>query len=96
MTTQTTPTLFDRDDGHRDRAPAQRTYVRLVMSDGGWWTFSRLIEEMRRKYNCTVSTTGVSARIRDLRKKQYGGHAVHRKHLGQGVWAYRLEVNHEG
>ena len=38
----------------------------------------------------------ISARIRDFRKRQFGGHFVERTYLGQGVWGYRLKVKYDG
>jgi hypothetical protein len=31
----------------------------------------------------------VSARVRDLRKEEYGGHDIRRRYAGGGVWEYK-------
>lgn len=38
---------------------------------------------LRNQHNNNVSTPTISARIRDLRKPQYGGHNVVRKKVGK-------------
>ncbi len=35
----------------------------------------------------------VSAQLRNLRKARYGGHTIERRHLGHGLFAYKLVVN---
>jgi hypothetical protein len=35
----------------------------------------------------------ISAQLRHLRKKRYGSHAVERRHVGAGLFEYRLIVN---
>ena len=37
--------------------------------------------------------SSISARLRDFRKARFGGHMVHREHIGDGCWIYRLEIN---
>jgi hypothetical protein len=69
----------------RDRVQAQLVRVRLALSDDTWHTLSEL-----------AARTGdpeasISARIRDLRKKKFGGHVVARRYVTDGLWAYRLE-----
>lgn len=32
----------------------------------------------------------ISARLRDLRKRRFGGHTVERTFVGAGLWAYRF------
>lgn len=37
-----------------------------------------------------TSTAVVSARIRDLRKQEFGGHRIEARQLYKGCWQYRL------
>ena len=74
---------------------AERDYKRLerlidrvygLMSDGQWHTIPEISEA------CGGSQTSCSARIRDLRKEQRGGHQVEAEHVREGLWRYRLKV----
>lgn len=61
-----------------------------VMEDGRWRTIWELQEDIG-----WGSETGVSAKLRDLRKPQFGGHEVDRRRSGdpkRGVWEYRLRL----
>lgn len=85
------PTLVPQFDGstyraHRDyeRLGAQARRVWDAMSDGEWHTLADL-----------AARTGdpeasISARLRDFRKNQWGGHEVEHRNLGAGTWTYRL------
>lgn len=48
----------------------QRKIVRDFMSDGNWHTLAELTDHV------PGLTTSISARIRELRTEQYGGHIV--------------------
>jgi hypothetical protein len=72
----------------------ERDYKRLdklidrvfaFMSDGQWHTIPEVAEA------CGGTQTSVSARIRDLRKEQRGGHKVEAEHVHDGLWRYRLK-----
>jgi hypothetical protein len=70
------------------RLNAQALRVWYAMRDGAWWTLAGLAE-------CTGDPeASVSARMRDLRKPQFGGHQVDRRRVGDsGVFQYRLTAN---
>ena len=62
--------------------------VRKFMSCGRWNTLHDIY------YACGGSITGCSARLRDLRKKQFGGHKIQKRYLRMfGTWQYRMVVN---
>lgn len=70
----------------RGRLFAQLQDVFALMKDGHWRTLGHI-----------ASTTGhpeasVSARLRDLRKIQRGGHTVERRYVGGGLYEYRVLV----
>jgi hypothetical protein len=74
----------------------KRDYARLtgqlgavfnLMRDGQWRTLPEIARDVK------GSQPAVSARLRDLRKEQYGGHSVDREYVAVGVWRYRLIVN---
>ena len=73
----------DTYDHERDgqRLATLQARVTAAMSDGQWWTLRELATSTR------GSEASVSARLRDLRKL---GRTVERRHLGRGLWAYRL------
>ncbi len=73
-------------DPERDRARLSGALLRIreAMGDGRWWTIPRLAELA----GCTEAAA--SARIRDLRKRRFGGHTVERRNVGGGRWEYRL------
>lgn len=62
--------------------------VRTLMADGTWRTLSEICAAIG-----AGSEAGVSARLRDLRKEQFGGYTVERRRRGdgrRGLWEYRL------
>jgi len=73
----------------RDGARLQKQLndVRRFMDRGQWWTL----------YELSTATghpqTSVSARIRDLRKTNFGGHKVERRFVRAGLFEYRLILN---
>jgi len=78
----------DYDDARdRDRLRGQILRVFDAMQSGLWFSLDALSK-----------TTGdppasVSAQLRHLRKERFGAHTVEKKHLGEGMYVYRLEVN---
>lgn len=70
----------------RERLETLLGRVKSAMKDGNWWTLAELVEK------CGGSESGVSARIRDMRKPKFGGHNVDRRRRGDpkdGLWEYR-------
>lgn len=87
MTTTTTP-LFDgadyqpaRDNG---RLQAQMARVYEAVRDGQWRTLAEL-EEITGD-----PPASISAQLRHLRKDRFGAHVIERRHVGGGVYQYRL------
>lgn len=77
-------TFVPARDGERLTGLWRRVFD--VMGDGQWHS----LPELARR--CQGSETSVSARLRDFRKSRWGGHTVERRHIGAGVWEYRMEV----
>lgn len=85
--------------------PSVKTLVDMVktlLADGRWWTPWELCDEIWRTRSIRISDSSCTARLRDLRKPQYGGrdprnpqnggHAVTiRKRAGTKAYEYRLE-----
>lgn len=69
------------------RLSSQLWRVKLCLQSGSWWT----LEEI--KAHCGGSLPGISARLRDLRKPQFGSYIVERRRRGdpkRGLFEYRL------
>jgi hypothetical protein len=79
---------FDGDtyDPARDheRLKTELGRVWTVMADGKWHTLAEL------GWRTEGSEAGVSARLRDLRKRRFGGYLVERKRITGGLYEYRL------
>lgn len=76
---------YDRARDH-DRLSRQYDRVFRVMRDGLW----RTLRAIRRQTG--EPTTSISARLRDMRKPEFGRHEVERRYMGDGLWSYRLIV----
>ena len=68
------------------RTARQLDAVEELMSDGMWRTLAAIAA------HTGASEAGASARLRDLRKRQYGGYVVERKRAkpGSGLYLYRV------
>jgi len=74
------------------RLSTQLVGVRNIMLDGRWHTITELM-------NLVGGTaTGISARIRDLRKARFGRHLVEGRRVAgrNGLWEYRIVVEAYG
>lgn len=84
---------FDGDDYQperdKQRLTGQILRVFKAMRDGEW----RTLEQLRRITGDPEAS--ISAQLRHLRKPRFGGHTVEKRHIGKGLYLYRLEVNDE-
>jgi hypothetical protein len=65
-----------------------------LMRDGKWRTLREITEAIG-----GGSEAGVSARLRDFRKRSFGGHVVNRRRRGAGsagVFEYQVIINASG
>ena len=70
---------------------SQVEMVRLLLSRGGWLSPFEVQEEIWRTRGIRVSESGISARIRDCRKEEYGSHNVLiRRRAGTKFYEYRI------
>jgi hypothetical protein len=67
------------------RLSSQLWKVWALMSDGQWRTLRMIAIVVE------GSEAGVSARLRDLRKRRFGHYLVERRRVAGGLWEYRLE-----
>lgn len=77
------------DETAPKRLTGQAQRVWECVKGGQWWTLADLSREAK------GSEAAVSARLRDLRKPEWGGYTVEREHLGNGIWRYRVLVNEQ-
>lgn len=63
--------------------------VKRIMRESGWIKLARLQVRLRIAGIYLAEQT-VSARVRDLRKDEFGGHDVRRRYAGDGLWEYKL------
>jgi hypothetical protein len=68
----------------RERLGAQLLAVRYLMLDHEWHTLADLA-----RY-AGGSEASVSARLRDLRKRRFGGYVIEREYVSRGLWRYRM------
>ena len=54
------------------------------MKSGEWWTLSAISDATGEP------EASISARLRDFRKVEFGGHKVERQYVDKGLWKYRL------
>lgn len=91
-----TPASFGGDtyEPARDEArlTGQLAAVFEVMKDGRERSLVELATAVGNLMGRRASEAAVSARIRDLRKAQFGGHQVDHRNTGGGLWVYRLTV----
>lgn len=68
-----------------ERLGGQLRRVYELLSTGEWYTLARLAELVR------GSEAGVSARLRDLKKRRFGSHLIEKRRVieGRGLWEYR-------
>ena len=60
--------------------------VRALMLDVRWRTLASI------RAQCGGSECSVSARLRDLRRPEYGGFTVEHERRSNGTWFYRVDA----
>jgi hypothetical protein len=66
-------------------------YVLQILSDGQWIMPREICDKLRYSWQLRASDSSVTARLRDLRKDQFGGHTIElRKRAGSRAYEYRL------
>lgn len=85
-------TYNEQRDG--ERLTSQLDAVRHILSDGQVWTLYAIATQAELILGRRVSTPGVSARIRDLRKEKFGGLNIEKLSpttTAPGVWRYQMK-----
>lgn len=66
--------------------------VQVILGKGGWFTPWEICDEIYRTRGLRISDSSCTARLRDARKPQYGGHTIAiRKRAGSKAFEYKLE-----
>lgn len=73
----------------KDRLTTQLYNVWKLMRDGRW----RTLQQISEKVYCPEAS--VSARLRDFRKRKFGGHTVERQYVKRGLFKYRVIPNED-
>ncbi len=73
----------------RSRLAAQQQLVGELMSNGAWWTLEELRQALVDR-GVPAVLTGVSARVRCLRKPEWGSHEIEHRRRSAGLWEYRM------
>lgn len=71
----------------RVRLSVQREAVKKLMLDGEWRSLPDIAAGIKAS---DASIPSISARLRDLRKAQYGGHTIDKRQPAPGYFEYRL------
>lgn len=72
--------------------------MKAADANGRWLTVPELADRVRLRTGKMISETGLSARIRDLRKEKHGGHPVDKRPRGGkgNLWEFRLRIQARG
>lgn len=86
---------YDRaHDG--ERVDTQMLRVRdFLLESGEWLTLSEICAGLEVQWECRFPESSISAQLRHLRKKQFGGYHVDKRRRGgpgQGLFEYRLSA----
>lgn len=67
-----------------------REAIKDLLSNGHWYTANEIVGYLLITHKKLLADAAITARIRDLRKPQFGGHKVpSRPRQGSTAWEYR-------
>ena len=66
------------------RLMAQQIRILDLMRDGSWRTLQEIADVTG------DPTPSISAQLRHLRKPRFGSHTVEKRHVGSGLYQYRI------
>jgi len=70
----------------------QRARVWDVIRDGQWWTFEQIAFQIWQRFGKRDSEAAISARLRDFRRPNFGGHTIERTSAEDGSRLYLYRV----
>jgi hypothetical protein len=76
------------------RLCTQLRRVFYVVVDGRWRTIQEIQAKIETDLKAHDSESGISARLRDLRKERFGAYDIQRRRRENtnGVWEYRMNI----
>lgn len=77
-------------------ADSLRERLRRLLSDGEPRTLFEMRAALLLEHYAHYSDGGISAKVRDLRKEEYGAETIHLQHLRRQVYSYRMELPNGG
>lgn len=75
-----------------ERLTTQMAAVLDLMGDGAWRTLDEISEDVQSRYGVRCPPASASAQLRHLKKPQFGGHTMLKKHIVGGLYVYRIIV----
>jgi hypothetical protein len=72
------------EPGKAIRLHAQQVRILGLMRDGAWRTLKEIAEVTG------DPTPSISAQLRHLRKRRFGSYTVEKRHIGNGLYQYRI------
>lgn len=79
---------FDMErDG--ERLSRLRDQIWRLMYDQRWRTLEQVSNATR------GSEASCSSKLRDFRKPKYGSHYLNKEYIGNGLWKYQVQPNHD-
>lgn len=76
-----------------DRIEHQRERILAYMLRSEWRTLAKIRHDLEHRYETNVPEASISAQLRHLRKKAFGGYRVEKRRSGpkkKGLWEYRV------
>ena len=90
-------TFEEKFDGPRLRKQLDRVREYMLAIFPTWKTLAEISEELEKLYQIKYPTQSISARLRDLRKKEFGNYIVKGKRREdkehKGIWEYLVYRN---
>ena len=94
-----TQTEFNYEAGQAAKEPSIRTLnneVLALLRAGDWWMPYEICANFKGWMGIMASESSITARLRDLRKPQYGAHNIEkRRREGSTAFEYRLNDREE-
>jgi len=72
------------------RLSSQLGRIWCIVKDGKWRTLEQLQQDVNFVWGRFDPLPSISAQLRNLRKPKFGGYRVERRHVGGGLFEYRL------
>lgn len=81
-------TYEEKLDGPRLRFQLERVREYMLAIFPTWKALAEISQELEKQYEIKFPEASISARLRDLRKRKFGGYVVEGKRREGGTWEY--------